>query len=230
MRTRLLLSAAGGALVLAGVAVLARPWLGTGPLFPWKAVALLGVVMAIAVRFVDAHPFATLGPANQVTLVRALLVALTAAAIGEGHTPNIAWGAVGAATVAGLLDGVDGWLARRSGMASTFGARFDVETDAALILALSVLVWRYDKAGAWVLASGLMRYAFVAAAWPLPWMGGPLTPTLRGRIVAVAQIIGLSVALAPVIPKSVSVPIAAVTLVALTWSFAVDVRRLWLAR
>ena len=163
-------------------------------------------------------------------MVRAILVALTAAAIGEAHTSHIAAGAVATATLAAVLDGVDGWLARRSGMASAFGARLDVETDAALILALSVLVWLHDKAGPWVLASGLMRYAFVVAAWPLPWMGGPLRPTLRGRIVAVAQIVGLSVALAPVVPRAVSVPVAAVTLAALTWSFAIDVRRLWVAR
>ena len=230
MRMRLLLTGAAGALVLAGVAALARPWLGASSLFPWKAVALFGMALAIAARFVDTHPFATLGPANQVTLARATLVALTAAAIGEAHTSLIAAGAVATATLAAVLDGVDGWLARRSGMASAFGARLDVETDAALILALSVLVWLHDKAGPWVLASGLMRYVFVVAAWPLPWMGGPLTPTLRGRIVAVAQILGLSVALAPVIPRAVSVPVAAVTLAALTWSFAIDVRRLWVAR
>ena len=62
-----------------------------------------------------------------------------------------------------LLDGVDGWLARRHRIASAFGARFDMEIDALLILALSVLAWRHEKAGAWVVASGLLRYAFVAA-------------------------------------------------------------------
>ena len=40
------------------------------------------------------------------------------------------------------LDGVDGWLARRSGIASAFGARFDMEIDALLILVLAVLAWR----------------------------------------------------------------------------------------
>ena len=62
-----------------------------------------------------------------------------------------------------LLDGVDGWLARRDQTASRFGARFDMEIDALLILALSVLAWRHDKAGEWVVISGLLRYVFVAA-------------------------------------------------------------------
>ena len=39
-----------------------------------------------------------------------------------------------------VLDGADGWLARRSGVSSAFGARFDGEVDAFLILALSVAV------------------------------------------------------------------------------------------
>ena len=33
-----------------------------------------------------------------------------------------------------------------------FGARFDMEIDALLILALSILAWRHGKAGAWVVA------------------------------------------------------------------------------
>ena len=44
------------------------------------------------------------------------------------------------------LDGVDGWLARRRGMSSAFGARFDMEIDALLVQVLAILVWRYGKA------------------------------------------------------------------------------------
>ena len=53
--------------------------------------------------------------------------------------------------VAAVSDVLDGWLARRHGTAADFGARFDMETDALLILLLSVLCLRYDKAGAWIL-------------------------------------------------------------------------------
>jgi phosphatidylglycerophosphate synthase len=81
-----------------------------------------------------------------------------------------------------------------------------------------------------VLGCGLMRYAFVAAAWPLPWMGGPLTPTLRGKAVAVLQFVGLAVALAPIVPSPASDAVVAVTLALLAWSFAVDIGRLWRGR
>ena len=82
--------------------------------------------------------------------------------------------AAGGASSAG--DAADGALARRQGLASAFGARFDMETDAAFTLVLSALVWQAGQAGAWVLASGLMRYAFVGAAIALPWLAGPLPP------------------------------------------------------
>ena len=52
-------------------------------------------------------------------------------------------------------------------MTSAFGARFDMEVDALLIQVLAVLAWQWDKAGPWVLMSGLLRYVFVAAGWVL---------------------------------------------------------------
>jgi len=123
---------------------------------------------------------------------------------------------------------VDGWLARRSGEISAFGARFDMEVDAALILILSILVWLHGKAGMWVMACGLMRYGFVAAGWVLPWMAGPLRSTMRGKSVAVAQFTGLGAALLPVVPVPFCTLIAAGTLATLVWSFAVDIA--WLKR
>jgi phosphatidylglycerophosphate synthase len=163
-----------------------------------------------------------------VTTVRVALVALVAGLIGVPADPSALWLGVVLASVAAVLDGVDGWLARRTGLASEFGARFDMETDALLILVLSILVWQHGKAGAWVLAGGLMRYGFVAAGWVLSWLARPLRSTRRGKTVAVAQIIGLIVALAPIVPAPYSAIVAAVTLTALVWSFAVDIA--WLAK
>src|SRR5688500_8848296 len=230
LHTRLVGAGALGCLIVTGVGFMAQPWLQAGAFYAWKAAALFAAMMAIASAFIGDHPFPRLGPANRVTIVRAMLVALTAGLVGEPETPRVAAAAVVVVAAVALLDGIDGWLARRSRMASAFGARFDMETDALLILALSVLVWRHDKAGAWVLACGLMRYAFVAGGWLLPWMAGPLAPTRRGRTVAVAQIVGLSITLVSIFPPSIGRMVAAATLAALTWSFALDVRRLWRRR
>jgi phosphatidylglycerophosphate synthase len=174
------------------------------------------------------HPFPHFGAANFVTMLRVALVAGVAGLIGEPPSQPIAWLAVAVVVIVAMLDGIDGWLARRSREISPFGARFDMEVDAALILILAILVWLHGKAGAWVIACGLMRYAFVAAGRLLPWIAGPLRSTLRGKTVAVAQFIGLGTALLPIVPVPLSNAIAGVTLATLVWSFAVDIA--WLKR
>jgi len=227
LRTRALLASGFGAAAVAAMSLVVGPWLLAPPGFPWTAVAIFaGMMTVVVITIPPHHPFPRFGPANQVTMVRAALVALAGALVAEPPTPAIAWWVVGATACLAALDGLDGWLARRTGQASAFGARFDVEVDALLILVLSLFVWRHDKAGAWVLAAGLMRYLFVAAGWIMPWLAGPLPPTLRGKSVAVAQFAGLGLALVPVVPTRASTIIAAVTLAALVWSFGIDVRRL----
>jgi phosphatidylglycerophosphate synthase len=169
-----------------------------------------------------------MGPANLITGGRALLVAGIAATGMFPPTPRLAAVVVTVGTVAALLDLVDGWVARRTGTAGPFGARFDLETDAALVLVLSWLVWRSGVTGPWVLASGFMRYAFVAMALAWPWLGRPLPPSRRRQTACVVQIVALLVALAPVTPAPLGRLSAAIGLAALAWSFAVDVA--WLHR
>ena len=228
LRIRVLLASGFGVSGVVVVSLVIGPWLQASAGHPWTAAALFAVMMTAVVATVSAHhPFARFGPANYVTMIRAALVALTAALLVEAPAERIAWWVVGATAGLAALDGVDGWLARRTGLASAFGARFDVEVDALLILVLSLFVWRYDKAGVWVLACGSMRYLFVAAGWLMPWLAGPLRPTRRGKSVAVGQFVGLSLALSPVVPAPASVIAAGLTLAALVWSFGIDVRRLW---
>lgn len=172
------------------------------------------------------HPFGSFGPANQVTLGRGVLVALLAGLIGERSDTKVAELAVVLATTTAVLDGVDGWLARRTRMASDFGARFDMEMDAALILVLAVLAWQFGKAGVWVLAGGLLRYAFVGAGRLLPWLRQPLPPSARRRAIAVVQMVALIATLAPLVPVALAGPVAAIGLAAVSLSFLLDI--VWL--
>src|SRR5699024_8728634 len=106
--------------------------------------------------------------------------------------------------------------------------RFDMETDALLILTLAVLTWQFGKAGIWVLLSGALRYAFVLAGFALPWLRAPLPPSSRRKAVAVLQTISLLFAVAPFIPPAASAIVAGCALLALTASFFTDV--IWLKR
>jgi phosphatidylglycerophosphate synthase len=217
-----------GLISVAILATIARAGLPVGALYLLKAAAVLTVVMLVAIIRVHAHhPFARFGPANQLTTARAVLVALVAGLIGEPTVPLVAAAATGAAVVVTGLDGVDGGLARKSGVASEFGARFDMEIDALLIMALAILAWQHGQAGGWVLLSGLLRYAFVAAGWLAPWLARPLPPSRRRQTICVVQIVGLCLATAPIVKAPLSALAAATALAALVGSFLVDILWLW---
>jgi phosphatidylglycerophosphate synthase len=169
----------------------------------------------------------TLGPADLVTLARAVLVGGVTALIADGFwsggtavVPLIV-----TATVALVLDAVDGQVARRSGTVSALGARFDMEVDAFLVLVLSVQV--AALLGPWVLAIGVMRYAFVAASWIAPWMRSPLPTRYSGKAVAALQGIVLVAAVSEVPPYPLTVALVLTALALLVWSFGRDVVWLW---
>src|SRR5262245_28010896 len=216
------------AIALGALATLAARELALGPLYVAKVLVVFAVVAVLVLLHLGAHhPFARFGPANQLTLARAAFTAVLAGLIGE---PGIAFAALAfsLAIVAALLDAVDGPVARASGMTSAFGARFDMETDAALMLVLAALAWQLDKAGPWVLASGLARYAFVAAGALAPWLRGPLPPSLRRKLVCAVQTTVLVTVLAPVLSPPATGALAAFGLGLLLFSFAADV--VWLRR
>jgi phosphatidylglycerophosphate synthase len=214
-----------GVAAVAGLARLALPLMSV---YPARAIVAFAVSAFLAVRCVRrSHPFTRFGLANTITTLRAGLVALAAATVGETPIPGIAAYAALLIAVATLLDGADGWAARRESTSSRFGARFDIEVDAAAILVLSILVWRNGKAGSWVLASGLLRYMFVAAGVVWPWIRAPLPVSFRGKLICVLQIAALLVALWPPVGAPLSAWVAATGLGALCYSFLVDTRWLW---
>ncbi|HEY5881451.1 MAG TPA: CDP-alcohol phosphatidyltransferase family protein, partial [Nakamurella sp.] len=124
----------------------------------------LTVTLANAVSRSGRH---RLGPADAVTLARAVLIGgLTALVADSFSGPAPVPVMVALASVALLLDAVDGRVARRTGTVTAVGARFDMEVDAFLVLVLAL----YDVRllGGWVLLIGAARYLFVAAGWVWP--------------------------------------------------------------
>lgn len=221
------LSAVGLALAAAAAGIAEA--LQLGPMYVVRVLAGFAVVGLLVLVHLPAHrPSVRFGPANQVTLCRAAAVALLAGLIGAGTGPALGAFACAIGTVAAVLDAVDGRLARASAMTTEFGARFDMETDAALILVLAVLAWQLGKAGPWVLAAGLARYVFVAAGLRWASLRRPLPPSLRRKAAAAVQMAVLVVAVAPVVSPAPGATLAAAGLAVLLVSFAVDVR--WLQR
>lgn len=176
------------------------------------------------------------GPADRVTLARAVLACAVAglaaaAALGgpEAHPAEGALGLlVGLASVALVLDAVDGWVARRTGTVSAFGARFDLEVDAFLIAVLSLHVAR--ELGWWVATIGAARYVLLVAQQLVPWLRIELPPSRWRKAVAVYQGIALTAATAEVLPSAVAAGLVLAGLSALAVSFGTEVQSVWRLR
>jgi phosphatidylglycerophosphate synthase len=220
--------------------VMAAAWLltATGG-FGWRLWAGAGLaygpIAVIAIAQVRRHhPYRAFGAANLVTTVRAAMTCLLAglladvASVPPGALAAFAWGVAGLSALSLALDGLDGLLARRLGLCSAFGARYDMEVDALLILLMSLAAWSFDKAGAWVILSGALRYLFVAASWVWPVLGEALPPSNRRKLICVVQAGALCLLMSPLIQPPVSVGLAAAALALLVYSFAIDVA--WLTR
>jgi phosphatidylglycerophosphate synthase len=197
--------------------------------------ALMGLALFAGLLFVlergvtTHHPHARLGTANRITLVRAAIACLiTARAIEPAPLAEPERWLLTAVGAAGLmLDGVDGWAARRQGLASAFGARFDMEVDAFAILVLSLVAVKAGAVASWVLAIGAMRYLYLIAGMALPLLRRPLpshpVADRRRKAIAVIQSVVLLVTFCPVTPQAFAGVICAVALSLLAYSFAADI-------
>jgi phosphatidylglycerophosphate synthase len=173
----------------------------TLPLAGWSrfnaSLLLLATVVALAVG--DTAPFVIAGCASFVWLV---------ALCRGSHTPGGAFGLGNGVTalrfvvassvglvpdavptwVLGLvvfgvfaLDGLDGWVAKRRGETSEFGAHFDMETDAYFVLLIGIELMTRGRYGAWVLSAGLLRYVYLLTLALVPARRGGIPRYAFGR-------------------------------------------------
>lgn len=203
--------------------------LGMDAIATGTAFVIYVAICAIAFGNLHAHGRSRFGAANTVTTVRAAITAVVGGSVlasdrfGQASSVDALWLLGSVVTLALALDGVDGYLARQTGTVSRFGARFDMEVDALLILFLSLAAFLLGKVGVWVLLIGLMRYAYGAAQSIIPRLRGELPPSMRRKLICVVQGMTLCLMLFPFVMPPVSTALAAGALAALAYSFAVDV-------
>jgi phosphatidylglycerophosphate synthase len=180
-------------------------------------------VSFILLAYVFRHawsPGGHFGAANAITALRFLL---TGALLLDDAIPAD-WQAVAAALIL-LLDGFDGWLARRLGLVSRFGATFDMEVDAFFTLALCVALYGSGRFGFWILLSGALRYLFVLfirlARPPLQRERSNRWSRAVGAIV----LSGLTLSLLPI--GTWAAAIAAAVTIAVVGSFAASIWQLY---
>jgi len=149
---------------------LGRAWIVAAAALVSFSLLLLGARRAFT-------PGGSFGWANLVTSLRLGLVLLLLTAFHGAPRP------LGALVVitSFALDGLDGWLARRTGQASAFGAHYDMEVDALLVLAVALELRQAGGYGVWILISGLWRYLYVLCVAWLPPRGGEAPRSRLGR-------------------------------------------------
>ena len=223
-----LAAAAGGLGVIAlSLGLFGRGSAGLAGVGLGLAVYALGASVA-GVALARTYPHAALGLCNMVTLARLVITATLAGALVAASGPS--WSVFALAALALLLDGVDGWLARHQNLASTFGARFDMEVDSAFALVLALHAAVSGAAGLFVVLLGLPRYLFVAASFVLPWLGNPLPERFSRKLVCVIQIGALIALQLPLAASGMLTPVIVGVCLALVWSFALDILWLWRTR
>ena len=199
-----------------------------GAVLPYLAIA--AVIFARIDRF---HPHDRFGAANAVTLTRAVINCLLIGFLVEHETLFSHWGDwadwlfLAAALFSLALDGADGKLARRQGLSSRFGARFDMEIDALLLMLLAVAAIALGKVGPWVILIGATYYLFMAARALLPWLRSDLPESMRRKVICVLQGAVLIALVTPLVDGIAASVLAVIALLALAWSFTVDIA--WLA-
>ncbi|MEM9325027.1 MAG: CDP-alcohol phosphatidyltransferase family protein [Bacteroidota bacterium] len=150
----------------------------------WPLIAmgilLFGIWVALGRRFLPTMPL-LIGYANWVTLIRLLLVLTLLLLYNFLSDMQLFWGFLASI----LLDGVDGYVARRWHQESEFGAAFDMETDALLVLGLSWLHVEQEMAGQWLLLPGSMRYIYELLFQWLPQDPGSFPPKVVRATIAV---------------------------------------------
>lgn len=188
-----------------------------------------GVGLTIAlVSLRRTYPHHAIGLCNCVTIARLMMVcALIVALIDQPDRP---WAVFALAAIALALDGVDGWLARREGYGSLFGARFDMEVDSLLALTLALHAYVSAGLGAYVILLGLPRYLFALAQWSMPWLNGEIPERFSRKVVCVVQLLVLILVLLPMVQSPLSDVLVCGALLALSWSFWLDIRWLRQAR
>lgn len=101
------------------------------------------------------------GIANTITSVRLLSLVALALLVDAGLP---LWASALSWTIF-CLDGLDGYLARRTQTDSSLGALYDSEVDASFTMLLTWSVYQLGHAGAWVLIGGCLRVAYVLSLY-----------------------------------------------------------------
>ncbi|MEM8970064.1 MAG: CDP-alcohol phosphatidyltransferase family protein [Bacteroidota bacterium] len=194
----------------------------TNSLFWFLGVSVISVISWVLWHREQWQMFGLMGGvANTLTGVRWLGIAMLVGFCSQLHSYAIL--VLGILVL--VLDGLDGYYARKYQTTSEFGDVFDKEVDAFFVLAFGVIIVISGLASSWVLLPGLLRYGYVII---LAYVDKPPTPvgySFRRRFVGMWM---MGTLLAPfAFPAWAYVPCLVAAIIMILYSFIVDIRSSW---
>ena len=117
-----------------------------------------------------------------------------------------------------LIDGLDGYLARKKDQCTQFGAYFDSETDALFVCLVSVLLVSKGLSAKWILIPAWIKYYYTVFIDLAGLNSAPEKRTLFGA--AAAVIMFLALVLAFILPENLRLIFMISATILLTTSFA----------
>jgi len=177
------------------------------------------------------------GVPNGLTALRAYAVVplmITATVSTPGRTGFVIWCAVAGST--GMLDAVDGFIARRVGPLTELGRAFDPGMDSLFFSAAAYAAWRLGIVPFWLMVFIYVRYLGPLLATPLVFLARrrpELVHTVWGRRntlyigVVVFTLMWVKIAGGPVdaVALGLGVPLLGITAVLHFWALAVRTYR-----
>lgn len=139
---------------------------------------------------------------NAVTFLRAALVPVILLLLARGgDSEAAAWAAFAIFVFAALTDTIDGWVARRLGGTTAFGAFADPLADKLLIVGTLVVLAAFDRVGWWIVIVVAAREIAVTLLRVVAMRrkGVVVSASTWGKVKTVAQIIAVGAVLLPVV-------------------------------
>ncbi len=119
-----------------------------------------------------------------------------------------------------VLDGLDGYLARKHKTTSSFGEYLDMETDALYVLTLTCLLYQNGTFGLWIISLGLLRYLYFIALLFFKEPKQKEERVFRARLIAVILMGSLIAGFA--LPFSIARPALIIATILVFYSFGMS--------
>lgn len=174
----------------------------------------------------NAPLLSTFGLANRITIARAALATGLAGFLFGPWPPGIlAWIPGLLFTAVSLMDFLDGYAARATGMLTRLGEQLDMQWDCIAVLFAVFLLARYQQVPVVYVLVGLMRYIYLFGLWLHARRGGSLRelpPNRFRRVVGGMQMGFICVALLPIFTPPVTQIVAVIFMLPVLWGFTRD--------